>query len=101
VAPASVLSPPIGVPRRVSMTLRCACSTKRSVRPAQHLWFFSSSEAIDHLAQARPVGPWSPSCALATHPRIAQRARDCGFGVVHESRPTLEAVIACIQSIPS
>ena len=70
-------------------------------RPAQHLWFFSSSEAIDHLAQARPVGPWSPSRALATHPRIAQRARDCGFGVVHESRPTLEAVIACIQSIPS
>jgi uroporphyrinogen-III synthase len=70
-------------------------------RPAQHLWFFSSSEAIDHLSQARPTGPWSPARALATHPRIAQRARDCGFGVVHESRPTLEAVVACIQSIPS
>jgi len=70
-------------------------------RPAEHLWFFSSSEAIDHLAHARPTGPWSPARALATHPRIAQRARDCGFGVVHESRPTLEAVVACIQSIPS
>ena len=70
-------------------------------RPAQHLWLFSSSEAIDHLSQARPTGPWSPARALATHPRIAQRARDCGFGVVHESRPTLEAVVACIQSIPS
>ena len=55
----------------------------------------------DHLSQARPIGPWSQARALATHPRIAQRARDCGFGVVHESRPTLEAVVACIQSIPS
>jgi len=70
-------------------------------RPAEYLWFFSSSEAIDHLAHARPTGPWSQARALATHPRIAQRARDCGFGVVHESRPTLEAVVACIQSIPS
>jgi uroporphyrinogen-III synthase len=70
-------------------------------KPADHLWFFSSSEAIDHLAHARATGPWSPARALATHPRIAQRARDCGFGVVHESRPTLEAVVACIQSIPS
>jgi len=70
-------------------------------RPHEHLWFFSSSEAIDHLAQACPAHDWARSRALATHPRIAQRARDCGFEDVRETRPTLEAVIACIQSIAS
>jgi len=70
-------------------------------RPAEHLWFFSSSEAVGHLAQLRADAPWSDAQAIATHPRIAQRVRDCGFGVVHETRPTLEAVVACIQSIAS
>lgn len=69
--------------------------------PAGHLWFFSSSEAIDHLCRACPASSWQAARALATHPRIAQRARDCGFGVVHEARPTLDAVLACIQSIAS
>jgi uroporphyrinogen-III synthase len=68
-------------------------------QPAEHLWLFSSSEAIAHLCAARPGAPWSAAHALATHPRIAQQARDCGFGVVHEARPSLEAVVACIQSI--
>lgn len=70
-------------------------------RPADHLWFFSSSEALDHLAQLRPTTDWSASRAIATHPRIAQRARDCGFGDIHASRPTLDAVVACIQSFAS
>ncbi|HMC15544.1 MAG TPA: uroporphyrinogen-III synthase [Albitalea sp.] len=67
--------------------------------PRHHLWLFSSSEAIAHLMAARAGVVWSAACALASHPRIAQHARDCGFGVVHEVRPTLEAVVACIQSI--
>ncbi|HJV62829.1 MAG TPA: uroporphyrinogen-III synthase [Albitalea sp.] len=70
-------------------------------QPAEHLWFFSSSEAIDHLAQAWPDVSWAGACAMATHPRIAQRARDCGFGVIRETRPTLDAVVACIQSFAS
>jgi uroporphyrinogen-III synthase len=70
-------------------------------RPHEHLWFFSSSEAIDHLVQARPGASWAESRALATHPRIALRARDCGFQVVHETRPSLDAVVACIQSLAS
>ena len=68
--------------------------------PAEHVWLFSSSEAIDHLVAAR-AGPWSQARAIATHPRIAQRAREHGFGAVHASRPTLEAVVACIQSLAS
>ncbi len=70
-------------------------------QPADHLWFFSSSEAIDHLlahlgdtAAALPSG----ARALATHPRIASRAEAAGFAPVWQSLPTLADVVACIQS---
>lgn len=78
-----------------------ACLEAAMARPAEHLWFFSSSEAIEHLLQLRAGVNWSASRALATHPRIAERARASGFGAVHETRPTLDAVAACIQSIAS
>ena len=71
-------------------------------RPEAHLWFFSSSEAIDNLAAAAPPGAaWCAAGAIATHPRIAARARQLGFARVTEARPSLAAVIACIQSIRS
>jgi uroporphyrinogen-III synthase len=69
--------------------------------PTGHLWFFSSSEAVANLRETRPALDWSRSIAIATHPRIAQRARECGFGVVHECPPTLDGVVACIQSLAS
>lgn len=70
-------------------------------RPAQHLWFFSSSEAIDNLAAAALASgaAWSAAQAIATHPRIAARARQQGFARVIEVRPALSAVVACIQSM--
>ncbi|AKJ31105.1 uroporphyrinogen-III synthase [Caldimonas brevitalea] len=69
--------------------------------PQQHLWFFSSSEAIDHLeacctARALPTR-WADSRALATHPRIAERARALGCQAVIEVRPALDAVVAGID----
>ena len=67
--------------------------------PDRHLWFFSSSEAIDHLALATPGASWTGALALATHPRIAERARRLGFSSVAETRPAWDAVVACIQSI--
>lgn len=70
--------------------------------PAQHLWLFSSSEAIDRLAALRPdleAAAWHASQAIATHPRIAERARSLGFGAVHAARPGIDDVTACIQSI--
>ena len=68
--------------------------------PEQHLWFFSSSEAIGNLASlVAPTHEWSRALALATHPRIAARARQLGIACVLESRPALNEVIACIQSI--
>ena len=70
--------------------------------PAAHLWLFSSSQAIDHLEQIQtrlqPDATWAQACALATHPRIEQRARQLGFGHLQASRPALAAVLACIQS---
>jgi uroporphyrinogen-III synthase len=61
-------------------------------------WLFSSSEAIAHLLAALPAQDWSRARAVATHPRIAQAARSAGFGVVWESRPNLEEVVASIES---
>ena len=67
--------------------------------PAAHVWLFSSSEAIDHLAQTLPGAAWAGAQAVATHPRIARRARGLGFSNVIEARPALEAVVACLQSL--
>ena len=67
-------------------------------QPASHAWLFSSSQAIDHLEQVAGIGRWSASRAIATHERIASRAHDAGFGTVARARPTLDSVVACIQS---
>lgn len=61
-------------------------------------WLFSSSEAIENLRRCLPEQDWRMARALATHPRIAARARQAGFGVVCESRPTLAEVMASIKS---
>lgn len=63
------------------------------------VWLFSSSEAIGHLRSLLPIQPWSRACAVATHPRIEQSARDAGFGVVCLSRPGLSDIVASIESI--
>ena len=69
-------------------------------QPEAHLWFFSSSEAIDNLAAAHGSSTgWRAASAIATHPRIAARARQLGFARVTEARPALAAVVACIQSM--
>jgi uroporphyrinogen-III synthase len=68
--------------------------------PESHLWLFSSSEAIDNLAALAPAGAeWNRARALATHSRIAVRARQLGFASVTQARPSPAAVVACIQSI--
>ena len=70
------------------------------VRPdTPAVWVFSSSEAIANLLSLMPGQSWARACAVATHPRIAQSARDAGFGVVCLSRPGLDAVRASIKSL--
>jgi uroporphyrinogen-III synthase len=62
------------------------------------VWLFSSSQAVAHLQALLPGQDWSKARAVATHPRIAQTAREAGFGVVCESRPTEDAVTAALES---
>lgn len=69
--------------------------------PQSCTWLLSSSESLDHLlpmaaAQApeRDLGLWlRNSLALATHPRILQRAQALGFGQVDACRPDLDSVV--------
>ena len=68
--------------------------------PQAALGWFSSSEAIDHLAALVGAGhDWHDARALATHPRIAARARALGFGAVHEVRPSAEDVLQALDTI--
>jgi uroporphyrinogen-III synthase len=63
------------------------------------VWIFSSSEAIANLQSLVPAVGWSQARAVCTHPRIAQAAREAGFGVVCESRPAMDSVRASIESL--
>ena len=65
--------------------------------PQQHVWWLSSAEAVGYLPQLAPGANWYAARALASHPRIAARAREIGFGQVFEAPPTLEAVRASLQ----
>jgi uroporphyrinogen-III synthase len=69
--------------------------------PGAHVWLFSSSEAVGLLqTQLAPGASWASARAIATHPRIAESARAAGFGQVILARPELDAVVACLQSLP-
>ena len=78
------------------MALMVQAATDKSV------WLLSSSEAVANLRTVSGLAldlNWSHARAIATHPRIAQAARDAGFGVVYESRPLLVDVAASIESL--
>ena len=62
------------------------------------LWLFSSSEAVANLQQLLPQQDWQSGRALATHERIANKALAAGFGLVLQSRPALDEVLASIES---
>jgi len=62
------------------------------------VWLFSSAEGLDSLPRL-PQGDWSTARAIATHPRIAGAARDAGWGVVIESRPAVDDIVASIESL--
>jgi uroporphyrinogen-III synthase len=61
------------------------------------VWLLSSSEALAHLSACLPGQSWAAARALATHPRIAVAAKQAGFGMVCESRPTLPDVVASLS----
>jgi uroporphyrinogen-III synthase len=63
------------------------------------VWLLSSSQAVAHLLRCAPGLQLSSTRAVATHPRIAQAAREAGFGVVCVSRPPMEAVVRALESV--
>ena len=65
--------------------------------PVRWIWMFSSSEAIDHLQALAPDARWSAGRALASHPRIAERATALGFGAVTIVSPSPAAVAAALS----
>lgn len=65
--------------------------------PAQHLWVFSSSEALTHLQALAPDADWSRARAVASHPRIAEAARRAGFGRVDRVAPDPQALARYVQ----
>jgi uroporphyrinogen-III synthase len=65
---------------------------------AGDVWLFSSSQAVSHLRASLPQHDWSRARAVATHARIAEAVRKAGFGVVCESRPAMDAVVAALES---
>ena len=69
--------------------------------PGRWTWMFSSSEAIDNLQALAPSAGWGAGTALASHPRIAERARRLGFGAVTIIAPTPAAVAAALMSAPA
>ncbi|NML14049.1 uroporphyrinogen-III synthase [Azohydromonas sp. G-1-1-14] len=66
-------------------------------RAPHFIWLFSSSEAVGHLPALAPGADWSRSQALASHPRIAQAARELGIGRVDAVSPAFDAVCAALR----
>lgn len=78
-----------------------ALLTAALAQPTRHLWWLSSAEAIATLGLWVPDARWGGALALASHPRIAARAREFGFGQVIEAPPTLDAVLATLARSPT
>ena len=68
------------------------CLAAALTQPAMHVWLFSSSEAVQHLPALATQADWASAQALATHPRIAQAARNIGFGRVDTLPPSPAAI---------
>ena len=62
-------------------------------------WLFSSSEAAQHLLQACPDLSLAKARALATHPRIAQRLQQLGWGRVDLVPAGVDAQAESIKSL--
>jgi uroporphyrinogen-III synthase len=93
----------ISYERRAPVFDAAEVALSRQACTNQSIWLLSSSEAVANLRMVAGLDSglnWSNARAIATHPRIAQAAKEAGFGVVYESRPLLADVVASIESMP-
>lgn len=65
----------------------------------QAVWLLSSSEAVDHLEALLPGVSWAAGVAVASHPRISERAHALGMGCVLDVRPTVDAVVEAVSAL--
>lgn len=70
----------------------------RTATGTEMAWLFSSSEALQNLETLLPNVDWRDTVALATHPRIAETAREAGFEPVLTTRPGLPDVVRALES---
>jgi len=94
----------VGVYQRRAPRLSAAqLQRARAASADGSLWLFSSSEAVANLVSLPDLSrlDWRRARAVATHPRIAETLRAAGWGVVVESRPALQDVMAVVRSIES
>ena len=65
------------------------------------VWLFSSSEAVGNLLGTAALADihWGQARAVATHPRIAERVRQAGWGRVEESRPALADIVRAVAVV--
>jgi uroporphyrinogen-III synthase len=74
-----------------------ALAAEALARPWSHVWLLSSGEAVDHLPRLCPAADWSGVRAVASHPRIGERARAIGLVDVQVLPPTLDALVAAFR----
>lgn len=68
--------------------------------PTRHVWLFSSAEAIGYLQALAPdYHAWRGAQCIATHARIAARARELGVGHVVLTRPDARAVAEAVGAM--
>jgi uroporphyrinogen-III synthase len=73
--------------------------------PDAHIWLFSSSQAIDHLADhhvpalglAAPPA-WQDARAVVTHPKIAERAGQLGMTRLTFAKPSFAEVAEALRT---
>lgn len=82
-------------------TVQQSLAREALARPAQHLWLFSASEAVQHLVAhhlpalgATPLHSGWPIRALCTHPRVAEAAQAAGMSLCGITSPDLDVIMA-------
>lgn len=75
------------------------CLAAAQQDPDEHLWLFSSSQAVRNLRALAAAADWSRGHAGATHPRIAAQAHGIGFGDVIELPVALGALLQRLRAL--
>ena len=63
------------------------------------VWVFSSSQAVEHLLKLLPGQDWSRAEVVATHERIGRAASTAGARRVRLCKPSLDALLASLESL--